>query len=176
MQGRPEVEEFIARCLLAGRDRIDFFGLPVQLKLELQYAVQCRADQAMITLPAPVVAWTIRRAGEAEVTSLLDQTAQWWADGAGPKTSQLSGVPRLRPRRRGDAARGHRLAGGVSPRRLATGAVTRVDRQRWQDPRAPQVALRPHRSALDSGAGQTPVAAAAVPQWPSAPSCPTSRR
>lgn len=87
MQGRPEVEKFIARCLLAGRDRIDFSGLPVQLKLELQYAVQCPADQATITLPAPVVAWTIRRAGEAEVTSLLDQTAQWWADGAGPKTS-----------------------------------------------------------------------------------------
>jgi len=87
MQGRPEVEEFIARCLLAGRDRIDFSGLPPQLKLELQYAVQCRADQATITLPPPVVAWTIRRAGEAEVTPLLDHPAQWWADRAGPKTS-----------------------------------------------------------------------------------------
>ena len=45
-QGRPDVEAFIERCLLAGRDRIDFCGLPPQLKLELQYAVQCRADQA----------------------------------------------------------------------------------------------------------------------------------
>ncbi|MEP7179284.1 MAG: tyrosine-type recombinase/integrase [Pseudonocardiales bacterium] len=87
MQGRPEVEEFIARCLLAGRDRIDFSGLAPQLKLELQYAVQCRADQATITLPPPVVAWTIRKAREAGVMSLLDHTAQWWADAAGPKTS-----------------------------------------------------------------------------------------
>lgn len=51
--GRPEVESFISRCLLAGRDRIDFSGLPPLPKFELQYAVQCRADQATISLPAP---------------------------------------------------------------------------------------------------------------------------
>lgn len=39
MQGRPQVQEFITRCRLTGRDRIDFSGLPPQLKLELQYAV-----------------------------------------------------------------------------------------------------------------------------------------
>jgi hypothetical protein len=44
MQGRPDVEGFISRCLLTGRDRIDFSGLPPLLKLELQYAVQCRVD------------------------------------------------------------------------------------------------------------------------------------
>ncbi|MDQ6641134.1 MAG: site-specific integrase, partial [Actinomycetota bacterium] len=87
LQGRPEVEEFISRCLLRGRARIDFSGLPPQLKLELQYAVQCRADQATITLPTPVVAWTIRQAREAQVASLLDHSAQQWAERAGPKTS-----------------------------------------------------------------------------------------
>jgi integrase len=78
---------WLLRCLLRGRARIDFRGLRRQLKLELQYAVQCRADQATITLPPPVVAWTIRQAREAGVASLLDQPAQWWADRAGPKTS-----------------------------------------------------------------------------------------
>ena len=65
MQGRPDVEAFIERACCAGRDRIDYCGLPPQLKLELQYAVQCRADQARITLPAPVVNWAIRQARDA---------------------------------------------------------------------------------------------------------------
>ena len=61
MQGCPEVEAFIERCLLAGRDRIDYRGLTPQLTLEMQYAVQCRVDQARITLPAPVVNWAVRQ-------------------------------------------------------------------------------------------------------------------
>ncbi len=87
MQGRPDVQEFISRCLLRGRVRIDFSGLPAQLKLELQYAVQRRADQATITLPPPVAAWTIRQAREANVASLLDHSAEQWTKRAGPKTS-----------------------------------------------------------------------------------------
>jgi integrase len=87
MQGRPDVEEFISACLLRGRARIDFSGLAPQLKLELQYAVQRRADHATITLPPPIAAWTIRQAQEANVASLLDHSAQQWADRAGPKTN-----------------------------------------------------------------------------------------
>jgi len=87
MQGRPEVDAFISRCLLAGRDRFDFSGLSAQLKLELQYAVQCRVDQATITLPPPVVTWGIRQARDAGVSSLLDQSARWWTDRAGPKSN-----------------------------------------------------------------------------------------
>lgn len=87
MQGRPDVEGFISRCLLTGRDRIDFSGLPPLLKLELQYAVQCRADAATIMLPAPVVNWAIRQARDATVSSLLDHPAPWWADRAGPKSN-----------------------------------------------------------------------------------------
>lgn len=87
MQGRPDVESFIQRCLLTGRDRIDYAGLTPLVTLELQYAVQCRADQARITLPAPVVNWAIRQVREARVASLLDLSAEQWADRAGPKTS-----------------------------------------------------------------------------------------
>lgn len=87
MQGGPDVEAFIERCLLTGRDRIDYSSLAPQLKLELQCAVQRRADQASITLPAPVVNWAIRQVREARVTSLLDLSAQQWADRAGPKTN-----------------------------------------------------------------------------------------
>jgi len=87
MQGQPDVDVFVQRCLLAGRDRIDFTGLSPLLKLELQYAVQCRVDQARITLPAPVANWAIRQVQAARVASLLDLSAQRWAELAGPKTS-----------------------------------------------------------------------------------------
>lgn len=87
MQGRPQVEAFISRCLLTGRDRIDFSGLPPLLKLEMQYALQCRVDQATIRLPAPVATWAIRQAREAAVSSLLEKSADWWASRAGPKTN-----------------------------------------------------------------------------------------
>lgn len=86
-QGSPGAESFIERCLMAGRDRIDFTGLPPLLKLELQYAVQCRADQATITLPASVANWAIRQTHGAQVASLLDLSGQEWAEVAGPKTS-----------------------------------------------------------------------------------------
>jgi hypothetical protein len=56
-----------------------------QLTLELQYAVQCRDDQATITAPPPVVAWTIALAQRAEVSSLLDHSPQRWHELAGSK-------------------------------------------------------------------------------------------
>ncbi|MEO8749675.1 MAG: tyrosine-type recombinase/integrase [Allobranchiibius sp.] len=86
-QGRPDVATFIERCLLAGRDRLDFSGLPAQLKLELQYAVQCRVDRATITLPPPTVAWAARQAHAAGVSSLLDYSPPQWTERAGPKNS-----------------------------------------------------------------------------------------
>ena len=87
MQGCPDVDEFIARCLLRGKARIDFRGLPAQLKLELQYAVQCRADQATIKLSPAVAAWTIRQASDADAVSLLDHSPQQWAERAGMKSN-----------------------------------------------------------------------------------------
>ncbi|WP_433207094.1 tyrosine-type recombinase/integrase [Nocardia sp. CA-107356] len=51
----------------------------------MQYAVQCRHDQATITAAPPIIAWTIRMAKDTGVTSLLDLTAQQWRELAGPK-------------------------------------------------------------------------------------------
>ena len=83
--GRPDAEEYIAHCLRSGKARIDFRGMAPQLTLELQYAVQCRYDQATITAPPPVVAWTIALARRAEVSSLLDLPPQRWHELAGSK-------------------------------------------------------------------------------------------
>jgi len=76
--GRPEPEPYVAHCLLRGKARVDFRGLPPQLKLEFQYAIQCRHDQASITTPPPVVTWALRLAAKAGVSSLLEHDeAQW---------------------------------------------------------------------------------------------------
>jgi len=83
--GPPDAEEYIAHCLRSGKARIDFRGMAPQLTLELQYAVQCRHDQATITAPPPVVAWTITLARRAEMSSLLDHSPQWWHELAGSK-------------------------------------------------------------------------------------------
>ncbi len=78
--GGPDAEEFIARCQLRGKARIDFRALAPQLRLELQYAVQCRRDQETITLPPQVASWAIRQARAAGVTSLLGYPAAQWQD------------------------------------------------------------------------------------------------
>jgi len=76
--GSPDVEEFIAHCELRGKARIDYRGLASQLKLEFQYAVQCRRDEQTITAPPQVVRWAIRRASDAGVRSLLDHSEEQW--------------------------------------------------------------------------------------------------
>ena len=71
-RGAPDPGEFTEHCMLRGRARIDFRGLPAQLRLEMQYAVQRRADRATITLPHQVARWAVRKARDAGVESLLD--------------------------------------------------------------------------------------------------------
>lgn len=48
--GRPDLAEFIVLCESYGDDRFDFrpFGERWQLKLEMQYALQCRHDERQI--------------------------------------------------------------------------------------------------------------------------------
>jgi hypothetical protein len=78
--GRPDPEQYVAHCLLRGKARIDVCGLGPQLKLEFQYAIQNRHDQATITAPPPVVTWALRLAANAGVTSLLDLGEQQWRE------------------------------------------------------------------------------------------------
>lgn len=85
--GSPDVEEFIAHCQLRGRARIDFRGLGPQLRLEFQYAVQCRRDAQTITAPPPVVAWAIAQASDAGVGSLLAFSEPGWRARIGNRRS-----------------------------------------------------------------------------------------
>lgn len=83
--GCPDHADYLTHCLQRGKARIDFRGLAPQLKLELQYALQCRHDQATIITEAPVVTWAVRLASDVGATSLLDRTAQQWRELAGSK-------------------------------------------------------------------------------------------
>lgn len=85
--GRPEAEDYLAHCLLRGKARIDFARLRGQLKLEFQYAVQCRSDAQKTMTPPTVVTWAMRLAQGAGVASLLEHDEQRWRELAAHKNS-----------------------------------------------------------------------------------------
>jgi len=87
--GSPATDDYIDHCLLRGKARIDFCGLSPQLKLELQYAVQCRHDERTITAAPPVVTWAIHQAKHAAVGSLLDYGESQWRQAMGPRRSSF---------------------------------------------------------------------------------------
>lgn len=89
--GSPTHEDYAAHCLQRGRKRLDFRELGTQLKLELQYAIQCSRDRATITTPPAVAIWTINKVKEARVDSLLELTAEQWRRSAGSKGGDYHG-------------------------------------------------------------------------------------
>ena len=79
--GRPGTGEFIVICESKGDDRFDFRPLAGrrQLKLELQYALQCRHDERHVNTTSGTVRRTITLAAASSVTSLLDWPTRRWA-------------------------------------------------------------------------------------------------
>lgn len=80
--GRPDIDEFIVLCESCGDDRFDFraLGDRRQLKLELQYALQCRHDERKSNTHALTVAPVIRLAAASGVDSLLDWPMTRWVE------------------------------------------------------------------------------------------------
>lgn len=76
-QGRPELAGFGA---VPGPELNGRRTLAPQLKLEFQYAVQCRHDQETITAPPPVVTWALRLAAKTGTISLADHEARYWRE------------------------------------------------------------------------------------------------
>ena len=80
--GRPEIEEFIVLCESYGDDRFDFRA-PAdrrQLRLELQYALQCRHDERQIKTRAASARPVIALAAASPVGSLLEWPMTRWAE------------------------------------------------------------------------------------------------
>ncbi|MCX4597550.1 site-specific integrase [Streptomyces sp. NBC_01549] len=80
--GRPEIEEFVRRCEAAGDDRFDFRPLDGQrqLRLELQYALQCRHDDRQVNTHSSAVAPVIRLAAASGTASLLEWPMERWSE------------------------------------------------------------------------------------------------
>ena len=69
-------------CESYGDDRFDFrrLGDRRQLKLELQYALQCQDDQRQVKTPAAVARPVITLAASSPVSSLLDWSPEQWSE------------------------------------------------------------------------------------------------
>lgn len=50
--GRPSLSQLAQRCATYGEPTVDFWRLPAQLRLEIQYGVQGRVDDRTVRLPA----------------------------------------------------------------------------------------------------------------------------
>lgn len=79
-RGRPPAAEFIAYCTNYGEDHFDFRSLPPQLRLEVQYAIQCRVDANRTrTTPRSIKPLLDHLTGQGGATvSLLDHPLQDW--------------------------------------------------------------------------------------------------
>ena len=88
-RGCPDLEEFARSCETpAGeRERADLRPLPRQLRLELQYALQCRRDDNMIKTRPSVIRSVARRLAGTGVTSLLARDEREWRDWCAPVTN-----------------------------------------------------------------------------------------
>ena len=153
--GRPGIDEFTVLCESYGDDRFDFraFGEHRQLKLELQYALQCRHDERQIKTPSgvarPVIALAAAQRGglaaglaDAAVGRVLRRQPRRQT-----RPERAAGVPALRPPLPGGSALRQRMGGRVPPG--CVGAAPAGDR-------GPQAAaVRRHPATLAAPAGET---------------------
>lgn len=84
--GRPSLEEFIVRTSDYGEERFDFRPLPRQLRLELQYGLQCRADSRTGRYRPRLLAPALKITAALGVQSLLELTQDELLE-------RLAGVP-----------------------------------------------------------------------------------
>jgi integrase len=78
--GYPDIEAFVAVCAAAGPARFDFraLGERAQVRLELQYALQCRSDEQRVRTRPWMVQPVIAFVAGTQVTSLLDWSLEQW--------------------------------------------------------------------------------------------------
>ena len=90
VNGRPEPGGFAARYLdddpVPGHERIFVGGLPPQLRLEIQCALQ-RRSESVGKAPPFIVMIMVRFLASSGSSSLLDRTEQEWRDAFGRKKS-----------------------------------------------------------------------------------------
>ena len=79
-RGRPDLAEFDRVCSepAAARLRADLTVLPRQLRLEVQYALQCRSDDRTVRTRPAMIRIAVQRLADSGAGSLLDLSEQDW--------------------------------------------------------------------------------------------------
>jgi hypothetical protein len=155
---RPDIEEFAAAFAereATEDETVRLAALPARLRLEVQYALQCRADDRATKTSPSVVMRMVRFLAGAGQHTLLDRSEAQWRAAFGeharndPNTRSLLLYPS--PGRRPAARR--RLGPRVSAGSLAAPQA--------RPPREPDPGLHRHSAALATGTGQAVAALAA---------------
>jgi integrase len=92
-RGHPDLDEFIASYENPGpgAEHIDLRRLPAQLRLEMQYVLQCRRDDKTNKIAPAVAQRIIQAVAATKVTSLLDQPATLWQHLSPPSGNRETG-------------------------------------------------------------------------------------
>lgn len=79
----PDIEDFASSFEddpVPGHERVDLRSLGPQLRLEVQYVLQCRQDEQTTKTRPTTVGTVVRLLAESQVTSLLDRPEQAWQE------------------------------------------------------------------------------------------------
>jgi integrase len=76
--GRGDLDTWIAEFVHGENPRLRFDGIPRQLRLELQFGLQCRHDEAVKLAPLRALKSAVNLARTSGVESLLDLTTAEW--------------------------------------------------------------------------------------------------
>jgi integrase len=94
-QGCPGLDAFISdrdQPAAGEREHADLTALPDRLRLEIQYALQCRHDDNMIKTKPTTVRSVIRWVADSGTASLLDRSERDWRASCPPRAAR-SGHP-----------------------------------------------------------------------------------
>jgi len=75
---RPEIETWLLGCATFGMDRFDLRELPDPMRLEIAYAIQCRADERRTITRPHSIRRLVRALPGAGASSLLERSPEQW--------------------------------------------------------------------------------------------------
>ncbi|WP_460431822.1 tyrosine-type recombinase/integrase, partial [Amycolatopsis echigonensis] len=75
---RPPIESWLLGCATFGQDRFDLRALPLKMRLEIAYAIQCRVDERRTITRPHSIRRLLRALPGGGVPSLLDRSPDSW--------------------------------------------------------------------------------------------------
>lgn len=75
---RPPIESWLLGCATFGQDRFDLRPLPLRMRLEIAYAIQCRVDERRTITRPHSIRRLLRTLPGGGVTSLLERSPESW--------------------------------------------------------------------------------------------------